>query len=91
MKKIIAVFGILAASVAFAGDEKAQAAKTTEVVVVAKPSRYRIVTSPVEVLKTEVVTKTSTSPATLVVEEKRGLFGKWKPRNTSVVVIQEKK
>ena len=87
MKKFVACLATLTATVAFADDKNESKIIVTEV---AKPSRVRIVTTPVQVLKQEVVTKTSTAPATLVVEERRGLFGKWKPKS-STVVIQEKK
>lgn len=93
MKKFALCLSLFGFSTAFSADEKTQAskdAKTTEVVVVGKPSRFRIVSQPVQVLKTETVTKTSTSPATLVVEEKKGLFGKWRSKN-STIVIEEKK
>lgn len=93
MKKFLASVAIFAASTAIAGDEKTQASKAkaqsdskTEVVVIEKPSRFRVVTTPVQVLKTEVVTKTSAAPATLVVEEKKGLFGRWRTVKSAVVV-----
>ena len=88
MRKFVACFASLTATFAFAGDEKVET--KTVIAEVAKPSKVRIVTTPVQVLKQEVVTKTSTAPATLIVEERRGLFGKWKPKS-STVVIQEKK
>ena len=92
---VYAGLAFIGSAAAFAG-EKGQDAKGQEVqevrpVVVVKPSRFRVVTSPVEVLKTEVITKTSTSPATLVVEERRGLFGRWKPTKSSVVVVESNK
>jgi hypothetical protein len=93
MKKFLAGLAVLASSAAAFGGEKGQDGKAQDAkaeVVVVKPSRYRVVTSPVEVLKTEVVTKTSAVPATLVVEEKRGLFGRYRPVK-SVVVIEQKK
>jgi hypothetical protein len=94
MKKFVLCLSLFGLSSAFGGDEKVQTKaqdSKTEVVVVGKPSRYRIVTQPAQVLKTEVVTKTSSSPATLVVEEKRGLFGKWRPKNSTLVIKEEKK
>jgi len=79
---LVVVFGVSA------GDEKAPV--PAKVVVVSKetvkPSRNRTVISPVELQKTEVVTKTSSVPATLVTEEHRGLLGRWKARRSVVVV-----
>jgi hypothetical protein len=94
MKKFALCLSLLSLSTALGGDEKtspkAQDSKT-EVVVVGKPSRFRIVSQPVQVLKTETVTKTSSSPATLVVEEKKGLLGKWRTKNSTIVIKEEKK
>lgn len=94
MKKFFAFasLALFAASPAFAGDEKTQASKDQDaVVVVAKPSRFRVVTTPVQVVKTELVTKTSTAPATLVVEEKKGLFGRWRTVNSAIVIKEAAK
>jgi len=96
MQKFALCLSLFGVSASFAGDEKTQASKSqdskpAEIVVIGKPSRFRVVTQPVQVLKTEVVTKTSTSPATLVVEEKRGLFGKWRTKNSAVVITENKK
>jgi hypothetical protein len=94
MKKFFALasLSLLGASFAFAGDEKTQASKDQGVVVVVgKPSRFRVVSTPVQVVKTELVTKTSTAPATMVVEEKKGIFGRWKTVNTSIVIKESAK
>jgi hypothetical protein len=88
----LASLALVGSSLAFAGDEKAQASKEqTAVVVVAKPSRFRVVATPVQVVKTELVAKTSTIPATMVVEERKGLFGKWKTVNSAIVIKEDAK
>jgi hypothetical protein len=88
MKKMFVCFSsLVVACAACAADEKAPVPAKVQIVLkeVAKPSRNRTVISPVELQKTEVVTKTSSVPATLVTEEHRGILGRWKARRSVVV------